>query len=71
MSLENLRLLSPSMVSSKRLLRWTISFVAWENQKLELQRHDGRFECRDGKELLIYGLTLSYLPIVDYSLFTF
>jgi len=61
MSLENLRLLSPSMVNSEKVLRWTISLVAWENEELELQRHDGGFECRDGKELLIYGAHTSIL----------
>jgi hypothetical protein len=49
MSLENLRLLSPYTVSLERVLRW-------ENEELELQRHDGGFECRDGKKFLIYGV---------------
>jgi hypothetical protein len=49
------------MVSSKRVLRWTISLVAWANEELELQRHDRGFECRDGKELLIYGTHTSLL----------
>jgi hypothetical protein len=42
------------MVSSKRVLKRTISHVAWENEDLELQRRDGRFECGDGKKFLIY-----------------
>jgi len=61
MSLKNLRLLNPYTVSLKRVLRWTISPTAWDNEDLELQRRDGGFVCRDGKKLLIYGAHTSLL----------
>ncbi len=35
--------------------------VAWENENLEFQKHDGGFECKDGKTFLIYGVHNSLL----------
>lgn len=55
MSLENVRLLNPCIISLERVVKWAISPTAWENEDLELQRGDGRFECRDGEKNLIYG----------------
>jgi hypothetical protein len=59
MSLENLRLLNLSTVNSEKTLKWAVSPIAWENEKLEFHRCDGGFECKDGKKLLIYGIHTS------------
>jgi hypothetical protein len=71
MSLKNVKLLSPCIISLESVVRWTISPTAWENEDSELQRGDGRFECRDGEMFLIYGTQASLLACCRLQFFFF
>jgi hypothetical protein len=56
-----LKLLNPNIFNSNRIFKRVVSIATWENEHLEFERRDGRFECIDGKKLLIYGVHSSSL----------